>query len=141
MSVTFWCPDAPRIRIPCEYCEDAGAPCDVFCRGYEERSEAPEVNLANTHAAIQLGLLGLDAESLYGRIPPARLPSLLQRAMVIRATEATAEAAQPASLTVGPRGAKVFDAGLSQERLADAHVRLVKLFDYAARNNFAVHYD
>lgn len=141
MSVTFWCPDAPTTRIPCEHCVVLGTLCDVFCRGYEERSEAPEVNLANAHAAIQLGLLGLDTESLDGRIPTTQLPTLLQRAMVIRATDGTAKAELPAGLTVGPRGARVFDAGLSRERLADAHVRLVKLFDYAARNGFAVHYD
>ena len=58
MSVTFWCPDAPRRQIPCKSCLAAGERCDPYCLGFTVESEAPEVNFANGNAAAILELLG-----------------------------------------------------------------------------------
>lgn len=72
MSITFWYPEAPTKRIPCRYCADPEAPfphgnglggkCDFHCNGFEEVSEAPEVNLSNMNARGILSLLGWDVQ-------------------------------------------------------------------------------
>lgn len=71
MSVTFWCPDADRQQVPCQFCQGEyvdfpegngrGGKCDRFCTGFEEVSAAPEVNLGSENARAILGLLGFDA--------------------------------------------------------------------------------
>jgi len=76
MSVTFCCFDAPRTQVPCPFCQDwlergwikEGERCDQFCTGFEERSEAPEVNFSQGNVADILRLLGFTTEGgdLYG---------------------------------------------------------------------------
>lgn len=71
MSVTFWCPNAPRRTVPCEFCADTlrwadldgftndnGGHCDNWCNGTREESVAPEPNFANANAETLLRLLG-----------------------------------------------------------------------------------
>jgi len=142
MSVTFWCPDAPTTRVPCPYCEAEGKRCDPYCRGYDEVSSAPEVNLANVHAALQLAMLGLGGHdgALGGRLRCTALPGLIRGAMRTLATGQTAAAATPASVSAGPQGCRVVNPGLSEERLSSAQQRLMQLFAYAVDNGFDVHY-
>lgn len=141
MSTTFWCPDAPRAQVPCRYCEAEGKRCDSYCRGYDEVSLAPEVNLSSGHAALQLALLGLECDGEpCGRVHSGALPGLIQGAMRALATGQTAAAATPARLDHGPRGATIVDLGISEERLADAQQRLMRLFAYAAEHGLDVHY-
>ena len=141
MSVTFWCPTAPTQRVPCRYCEAEGQRCDSYCRGYDEVSDAPEVNLSGGHAALQLALLGLECEDEpCGRILAGALPGLIQGAMRTLATGQTAAAATPGRLDRGPNGALLVDLGMSEERLVGAQQRLMRLFAYAAERGFDVHY-
>ena len=141
MSTTFWCPDAPTTRVPCRYCEAEGKRCDVYCRGYDEVSEAPEVNLSSGHAVLQLAVLGVEHEGEpCGRFPHAELPSLIRGAMHTLATGRTAAAATPASVSTGPRGCRVVDLGMSEERLKHTQDRLMELFAYAADHGHDVHY-
>lgn len=141
MSVTFWCPDAPRHRVPCRYCEAEGKRCDSYCRGYDEVSSAPEVNLSGAHAALQLSMLGVECDGEpAGRLSHGNLPGLIQRAMRVLATGETAVAATPASVSTGPQGCRVVDLGMPEERLASAQIHLMQLFGYAARHGYDVHY-
>ena len=141
MSITFWCPDAPTQRVPCRYCEAEGKRCDSYCRGFDEESDAPEVNLSSGHAALQLALLGIPCdEEPAGRIHANALSELLRTAIRVLASGRTAEAATPGSVERGPNGATIVDLGMSQERLADAQQRLMRLFAYAADRGLDVHY-
>lgn len=141
MSTTFWCPDAPRTQVPCRYCEAEGKRCDSYCRGYDEVSLAPEVNLSSGHAALQLSLLGLEHDGEpCGRILAGALPGLIQSAMRALATEQTAAAATSGRLDRGPCGATIVDLGMSEERLVGAQQRLMQLFAFAAERGLDVHY-
>ena len=141
MSTTFWCPDAPTMRVPCPYCEAEGKRCDSYCRGYDEMSLAPEVTLSSGHAVLQLAVLGVEHEGEpYGKLTGSQLSDLLQRAMFVLATGKLAELVEAPSESTGPLGCRVVSLGLSCERLTSAMERLVDLFDYAARNRLAVHY-
>lgn len=88
MSITFYCPDAPRTTRPCPFCQEAvergydiDGHCDAYCDGQEEVSEAPECNFANVNALNILALLGL-VQDYCGEIAPTMFPRLLQRLMV-----------------------------------------------------------
>jgi len=141
VSTTFWCPDAPTMRVPCPYCEAEGKRCDSYCRGYDEMSLAPEVNLSSGHAALQLAVLGVEHEGEpYGKLTGSQLSDLLQRAMFVLATGKLAELVEAPSESTGALGCRVVSLGLSRERLTSTMERLVELFDYAARNKLAVHY-
>lgn len=69
MSVTFWCPEAPRKPVPCQFCQGEyvdfpkgngrGGKCDRFCTGFENVSEAPEVNMGSGNAGAILSLLDI----------------------------------------------------------------------------------
>ena len=59
MSVTFWCPDAPR------------------------ESESPAANFANMNARAVLSLLDEDFDDLYGNWDVATLASVRQRLLVL----------------------------------------------------------
>jgi hypothetical protein len=77
MSVTFQCFDAPRKQVPCRFCDEPwadfpegngkGGKCDAYCTGFEEVSEAPEVNLSSVNAEGILHLLGwTEREDIWG---------------------------------------------------------------------------
>jgi len=93
MSVTFWCPDAPRKQVPCQFCQGEyvdfpegngrGGKCDRFCTGFTEESEAPEVNVANGNAVGILSLLGFQVDAcgyMYGSCTAALMRQRLFRA-------------------------------------------------------------
>lgn len=79
MSVTFWCPDAPRKEVPCPYCTDEFK-CEPWCRGTENVSESPDPNFSNVNARGVLQLLGLDAEYLCGSCDGATLRQKILKA-------------------------------------------------------------
>ena len=141
MSTTFWCPQAPVQRVPCRYCAAEGQRCDRYCRGYEDESEAPEVNLSAGHASLQLAMLGLACEGEpYGYIPANALPELIRTARRVLASEQNAGAATPGRVERGPNGATIVDLGMPEERLSSAQQRLMRLFAYAVDHGYDVHY-
>jgi len=68
MSVTFWCPEAPRKQVPCRFCGEEwvdfpegnglGGKCDRYCTGFTDESVAPTANFAEGNAIPLLRLLG-----------------------------------------------------------------------------------
>lgn len=77
MSVTFWMPQAPQVRIE-PYPEDEP--------GYfEEVPVAPftEVNMTNANAAALLALLGQYTEDLCGEWAGAKLDSVHRKVMIL----------------------------------------------------------
>jgi hypothetical protein len=111
MSTTFFCPEAPKTRVQCEWCEKARlgewgenialdgewaelstltedekarVRCDKYCQGFDEVSEAPEANFSEGNAADILKLLGVDWD-YGGVIAPPEIPSLLRKIMVLTA--------------------------------------------------------
>lgn len=139
MSVTFWCPDAPRKRVPCPYCRAEGKRCDAYCNGYDEVSEAPEVNLSNSHAARQLVMLGRDLD-LIGVIPASELPAVIRTAIRALATNAAEAHVEPPLIETGGEGARIFYGGMDPDRLTSAQQRLMQLFAWAADHGYPVHY-
>lgn len=72
MSVTFWCPQAPRTQcVP--YPESDPDFVD-------EVSELPEINVSNANARVFIELLGLPkSEDLVGDIEPAAMGAVIER--------------------------------------------------------------
>ena len=110
MSVTFWCPEAPRTEEVCEWCarvrterseraafdgswveagqelssaEWATVTCDPWCSGIRQVSMAPEINYSNLNARGVLGLLGQDVTSLEGSFDLAEIPAVMQRILFV----------------------------------------------------------
>lgn len=97
MSVTFWCPDAPREykRVPCD-APSMGLTCEPGDRcGYcddgwmeEKVTECPEVNFANANASRIVALLQMgDPREEYGDLKCADIPHILRRIMVVLAKD------------------------------------------------------
>lgn len=118
MSVTFWCPEAPRKRVPCQFCEDwlkkgwlqEGERCDARCDGTEEVSEAPEANFSQGNAASVLRLLGFptNGNDMYGSCGGTELR---QRIFKARNIDRSAAIQAPLHLKGGDRGVRVSHEG------------------------------
>lgn len=102
MSVTFWCPEAPRETRPCPWCGEGGmwvgrpemltpeGRCDQWCDGTVEESVAPEVNFTNDNTRDILRLLSIhNPEGLWGSLTSAEIPAVLQRILVAAAKESS----------------------------------------------------
>jgi len=101
MSVTFWCPEAPREykRVPCD-APSMGLTCEPGDRcGYcddgwmeEKVTECPEVDLANANARQIVALLQMgDPNEEYGDLKVEDIPSVLRRIMVVLAKDGERE--------------------------------------------------
>lgn len=116
MSVTFWCPEAPRKQVPCEFCADwlargwivEGERCDPFCTGTTEASEAPEVNMGNGNAAAILSLLGFVPEC-GGEV--ADLADLRRRIMRARNADRSYLVVEPSETPGGDAGVQIIEDG------------------------------
>ncbi len=72
MSVTFWCPDAPRTEV---------VPYPEIDPDFVDHvSELPEINVSNTNARALIEMIGLpSSDDLVGAIEPADLPVWIER--------------------------------------------------------------
>lgn len=131
MSVTFGCPDAPRVQETCPWCAEARTErsdhaalngewvqdpsvltneqwdtvtCDPWCRGTREESTAPEVNFANVNARAVLQLLNLDTEDLCGSTDGA---TFRQRIFVAMNTDRSSALREEVNLLGGHAGTAV----------------------------------
>lgn len=164
MSVTFQCSDAPRRQVPCLYCAEPwadypegngrGGRCDRFCTGFEEESEAPEVNFANGNAQAVLALLGwtdpeaylggeVDGGTLRQRIFRARnrdLSAARREALYLPAGHAGAAVVRDADgqARIERRGAAVIVQGNTDERTLDRLSALEDLAIYAQEHGFQI---
>jgi len=162
MSVTFWCPDAPRKQVPCRFCiewrekgwVEPHENCDQFCNGTTEESEAPEINLSNGDVGAILRLLGWTDQDDYlgGECDPATL-----RQRVFRASngDVGAATAEPYELEPGHagvavvkdedgidrierRGPRVISFGYTDEQVRDRLERLDTLARWAQEHGHQV---
>ena len=103
MSVTFWIPDAPRVKVECDFCRDYGTPerhggkCSPWCTGERLESTAPEANFSNYNAYGVLALLGLDTEEPCGSLAHKDIPKVLQQLMLVCETDRISYLDQPPS--------------------------------------------
>lgn len=131
MSVTFWCPDAPRTTETCRWCAEARTnrspmaalngewvqdtdtltdsdwekvTCDPWCRGTREESTAPEVNFANVNARAVLQLLKFDTEDLCGATDGS---TLRQRILMARNADRSSALREEVNLKGGHAGTAV----------------------------------
>ena len=135
MSVTIWCPAAPRQMVtrPCTS-PDMGVPCTAeercgYCTDGQEQYEdtdAPEINLSNANARAVLGAAGLPSEGdRCGTLAHANIPNALQRIMRER----------------GTYGALLIDYGADAPYIQGRVVQLrdiLMILMYASRNGYDV---
>ena len=79
MSITFRCPDAPRVRLANPFAGEPGEPDEI------ETSSLPTLNMSNDNAAAIIELLRLPP-GCYGDITPAGLPAaiaILERQLAV----------------------------------------------------------
>ena len=162
MSVTFVCPDAPRKEVPCEWCERyrAESPellvdgkCDRYCRGVEQVSDAPEINLSNASAGDILDLLELgNPAEPWGELAVEDIPVILQRIMRILArSESRKHLLAEGSVSQEPRmginedglpaielGPKVIYGGVADEQIVRRVTSIRTLLVWAAEHNHKV---
>ena len=161
MSVTFWCPEAPRKQVPCRFCTEEwaefpegngkGGKCDRFCTGFEEASEAPEANFGNTTTVGLLGLLGFDSSNLFGSCDGATLRQRLFRARNSSRSHLVENAYDHAGGDAGVRvshegnvarvermGARVVSFGNTDEETLRRLTYLEALAVYAQDNGFEI---
>jgi hypothetical protein len=103
MSVTFWIPGAPRVKVECDFCRDYGTPerhggkCSPWCTGERLESTAPEANFSNYNAYGVLALLGLDTAEPCGSLAHKDIPKVLQQLMLVCETDRVSYLDQPPS--------------------------------------------
>ena len=97
MSVTFSCPGAPTVTVPCQWCvvaqdRNEATPegrCDKWCEGFTRESVAPTCNFANASIRALAPLLGIDAHDLCGDIEHIHLGSFRQRILLAKNSATT----------------------------------------------------
>ena len=149
MSVTIWCPAAPRQRVtrPCTS-PDMGVPCTAeercgYCTDGQEQYEdtdAPEINLSNANARAVLGAAGLPSEGdLCGTLAHANIPNALQRIMrAVNADRVVESQVRPTVHERGTYGALLIDYGADAPYIQGRVVQLRDILMYASRNGYDV---
>jgi hypothetical protein len=134
MSITFWAPAAPTVRVK---------PYDDEPDYEEDQSTLPEINLANSNALAFLRLLGVEAEycgTFTVKDQEALLPRLLllansadARGPAVRepSMEQTVHRSIEGNLVQLTRGARMFDCGLGDEQVQSYALRMLDLFKQA----------
>jgi|SaaInlStandDraft_7_1057024.scaffolds.fasta_scaffold25191_2 hypothetical protein len=145
MSVTFWCPEAPReaIETPCWGECDETCP---MCHGTNvttEQVSPHEMNLANANAYNILLALGVQSdESMCGGWEtPEDIRTI--RAAILKARNVTGrrEGAHRDAESYGGPGTgtcRVVSQGYTDEQVLDRLTRLDKLLAYALENSHRV---
>lgn len=149
MSVTFWCPTAPRHEVPCPYCayaveqgyavlNDQGImACESYCNGTSKESDAPEVQISNEDVGFYQKILGL-SDDLAGQITVADLPGLVQRINLILSQSPLLWPTREATCEQNTGGPKMWDCGLSATRFQKRVEALQRLFAWAAAAGYPV---
>ena len=166
MSVTFWCPDAPRKQTPCRWCEEdkakgkkpnkLGGYCDPYCYGHTLESESPEVNLANQNAQACLTIMGVDThgeETPYGSWSKDEIPVIRRTIVKLQNSDSKRSGAtweqqetrgtmrvtkDKAGLTHIDRGSREINMGSSDEQVVRRLGSLDTLLKYAQEHGFGV---
>ena len=148
MSVTFWAPDAPTVKVKPYPDEEPDY--------VEERSTLPEVNLSNSNAREMLRLIGLDSEELCGSMQPDEFGSVIVKLQrLLNSEEARAPALKDSVelersfgvrvasggyggnvVEVGYTGPRVFDGGRTDEYVKRRARDLLDLFVQARQGNY-----
>jgi len=150
MSITFYCPDAPKSLVPC-WCKEDGDECWEGCPGTRNLSEAPEVNYANVNACNLIRLVGFEADYC-GTWTCEELPAVLRgimralnsertRAPLVR--EAVSYGGERAHLSVvggeePTGGCRVIIGGNTDARTVERLEGLQNLVRYAQEHGYSV---
>jgi hypothetical protein len=134
MSISFWCPDAPLIKIACpaiEDCKLTGIYCRKDCDGTREESEAPECHFSNDNAYDILDLLGMPVDP-HGEVEKGKLYIVQQH--LLRAINIPHERKhlirQPKLIY------RFFDGGNEDEDTLERLYKLRGLVSYAQAHDF-----
>ena len=166
MSVTFWCPDAPRNETPCRWCvEDKakgkkpnklGGYCDPYCCGHTLESESPEANFGNQNAQAILTILGVDThgeETPCGAWSLAAIPVMRRKIMLLQNSDTKRRPAtweqheEQGAVRVSKdeeglvhidRGCQSINCGSSDEQVVRRLGSLDTLLAYAQEHGFGV---
>ena len=150
-----------NIQVPCDLCDDEGQieyndgphPCP-YCHGkksYEDTEYLfPSMNIANDNIPIICHMLGVDNDS-YGWIEHKDLANIKQRLIKLVNGDVSAYTREP-SVTAGMKvdnsgpitrigkTATFHDLGVSQHQVAGYAQRLMKLVDWAQKNNCGLYW-
>mgnify|MGYP007046938857 FL=1 len=142
MSITFYCPDAPTEKVPCETCQlveqyhehddeqipwnSHGGCCSTYCDGTVMKSPAPEPNFANVNARNLIRLLKLPSDGLGGGDMmggSCDAPTMLRAIMRVSNTDRTSALREPVEMAGGHAGTAVVtdDSGVSRIERMGAH--------------------
>jgi len=147
-----------KVEEQCPYCNGTGKEtygdnsyvCD-YCNGkgkvIETVSDAPELNVSNANGRVVLEMLGVEPESS-GAIDNKDLPQIMRRLIMLK-NKTGQEYTRPPSVTRSDRstwsddqgmthigrGPEMHDYGLSQQQLDKYVDRLIKLVQFAQKNN------
>lgn len=164
MSITIWCPDAPRVQVPCEFCatarsggwgvsvgldgnwadpddlspEDlARVTCDPWCQGSHSKSSGPEANLSNHNARTVLGLIGLPPDC--GSLHTDEIPGILRKIADVRHTRGrlTPFVETPTD-SQGDGGCRVISAGNSEQDILERLTRIEDVLLWAKDTGYQV---
>ncbi len=149
MSVTIWCPAAPRQMVTRACTSPSmGLPCTPeercgYCTDGEEQYEetdAPEINLSSANARVVLSAAGFPSDGeLCGTLAHANIPNALQRIMRTLNVERLVESqVRPTVYERGTYGALLIDCGADAPYIQGRVVHLRDILMYASRNGYDV---
>lgn len=157
MSVTFWCPDAPRKRVPCPFCADyrqrgwiqIGERCDQHCNGTIEVSDAPECSFSQDNSQAILRLLGFQFRGgdLFGQCSGTTMKRRITKARNGDRSAAVRPAyhkkgggagvsvkREGGLTTIQPMGAELYECGNTDEETVGRLEQLWKLATWAKKH-------
>jgi len=124
----------------CDYCHGAGT-VKAF------KAEGPEMNVANSNGYEIMKMAGLEQDE-YGHVAHADLPALMQRLMKLKNGDTSDYTRDPetskgemkrqmqsGNVTAIGRGPTMVDMGRSQGQVSGYIDRLMKIVQYAQKNN------
>lgn len=136
MSISFWCPDAPMIKVTCPYivdCLKTKIPCKPNCDGTREECEAPEAHFSNDNAYDILDLLGMPVDPC-GEIEAGKLYIIQQH--ILRVVNIPSERKH---LIREPKMIfRYFDGGNTDENTLDRLCKIRALVSYAQEHKFKI---
>ena len=150
MSITFFCPDAPKTEIPCPFCESerqyalengtTPEKCHLGCCGTYMHSEAPECNFANANATELMRLVGL-VPDCSGDIAVEKMGNLRQRILVALNRSRSREPLYRETVEYGGPGTgmcRCVEGANTDEQITRRLNSLLKLVVYAQEHNVSI---
>lgn len=148
MSVTFWCPAAPRRLVTCQLCDGTGRDWqdpDQACwcagtptPGQEQESEAPDLNCGDENARWLLEVAGVEVDQC-GTIRVEDIPAVTRSLLRARNVQTVRQTGlREPEEGVGALGARWHAGGTTDEAVRYRLDGLQALLAYAAERGLEV---